>query len=121
MIRFKELTRSLRHAARGIWVVYQTEQSFRIQMFAAVIVVIGAIGFRISSGEWKLILLLISAVLVLELVNSVFERIIDTFKPRLHPAVRDMKDMMAAAVLVVSLVALVIGLLIFIPYLARLF
>jgi diacylglycerol kinase len=56
-------------------------------------------------------------VLVLEIINSIFERIVDVYKPRLNPYVRDIKDMMAAAVLIASLGAAIIGLMIFIPYL----
>ena len=72
-----------------------------------------AIWFRVNVFEWIVLLLLIGLVLTLELINSVFERIVDTFKPRIHPIVRDIKDIMAATVLLMSLVALVIGVMIF--------
>ena len=67
------------------------------------------------------LLLLITAVLVLELINSVFERISDGLKPRLHPMVKDIKDIMAGAVFLSSLVAAIIGILIFWPYLQALY
>ena len=44
----------------------------------------------------------------------------DGLSPRLKPMVRDIKDMMAAAVLLVSGVAAIVGLVIFVPYFLRL-
>ena len=115
MIDLKQLGKSLGNAVRGIVLVFQTEQSFRLQLSAAILVLVAGWFFEISHSEWLIIFVLIGAVLSFELLNSVFERIIDVFKPRLHPAVRDMKDIMAGCVLVASLAAVVIGLYIFIP------
>ncbi|MBI2475286.1 diacylglycerol kinase family protein [Candidatus Uhrbacteria bacterium] len=113
MISVSRLIKSFSHALRGVRVVFKNEQSFRLQSFAAVAIVLFAIWFRVSVFEWIVLLLLIGLVLTLELINSVFERIVDTFKPRIHPIVRDIKDIMAATVLLMSLVALVIGVIIF--------
>ena len=93
--------------------VFHSEQSFRLQSLAAVVIILLAIWFRVNAFEWIVLLLMIGLVLTLELINSVFERIVDTFKPRIHPIVRDIKDIMAATVLLMSLVALVIGVIIF--------
>jgi len=112
-MNFNRLKNSFAHALRGVRVVFHNEQSFRLQSFAAVVIVLLAIWFRVSVFEWIVLLLLIGLVLTLELINSVFERIVDTFKPRIHPIVRDIKDIMAATVLLMSLVALVIGAMIF--------
>ena len=101
--------------------MFATEQSFRIQLMASCLVLLFAAYFWVTVFEWIIILLLIGFVLVLELVNSVFERIVDTFKPRIHPAVKDMKDMMAAAVFFASLMAAGIGLVIFLPHFLLLF
>lgn len=115
MINLKQLRKSFAHALRGIGVVYRAEQSFRIQLIVAGLVLALAIAVELSVNKWIVILLLIGSVLTLEMVNSIFERIVDTFKPRIHPAVRDIKDIMAAAVFAVSIVSAIIGLLIFIP------
>lgn len=100
--------------------MFESEQSFRIQLVAALIVIALAGWFSVRWFEWVVLLLLIGFVLSLELINSIFERIVDTFKPRMHPVVRDIKDMMAAAVLIASVFSLVIGLTIFWPYVASL-
>ncbi len=59
-------------------------------------------------------------VLIMELINTVFERIADVIKPRIHPYVRLIKDVMAAVVLISSLVAVAVGIIIFLPYVREL-
>lgn len=109
------LTQSFRHAFRGLILVFHTEQSFRLQVIAACFVVIAGLGLHVSPLDWMVLLMSIGAVLVLELLNSVVERVSDAFKPRLHPAVRDIKDIMAAVVLLASMFAAVAGIVIFLP------
>ena len=59
--------------------------------------------------------------LILEIINTIFERLLDLLKPRLHQYVKDIKDMTAAAVFISSLAAIIIGLIIFLPPLIQLF
>mgnify|MGYP003966664417 CR=1 FL=1 len=120
MINPKQFFNSFTHALRGVVVVFSQEQSFRIQVLVGVAVIIFASLFHFSRTEWIVVLLLIGAVLVLEVINSLFERIVDAFKPRVHPMVKDMKDMMAAAVFIVSFIAAVIGCFLFWPHLSQL-
>jgi diacylglycerol kinase len=54
-------------------------------------------------------------------VNIAIERLVDIMKPRIHHYAGVVKDATAAAVLVASLGALVVGLVIFIPYILEAF
>lgn len=121
MIALRQLKKSFGYALNGLQIVLRSEQSFRIQAFVGFCVVVLAVVFEIKHNELIVLLLLIASVLTLEIVNSVFERVLDAFKPRLHPIVKEAKDMLAAAVLMVSLFAFIIGLLIFYPYVRLLF
>jgi len=116
MKTFKQLAFSLKHALHGVKIVFKTENSFKIQVAVGAIIVIFAFWFPLESWERVVILMLIGFVLIMELVNSVFERLVDSFRSRVHPVVRDIKDIMAAAVLLASLFAAIVGLLIFIPH-----
>jgi diacylglycerol kinase len=116
MIRTRQLFKSIRHALRGAGVVLRDEQNFRIQVLAGALVLLLAAVFDVRIYEWILLILLIGAVLTLELINSIIERLVDAFKPRLHPFVKDVKDIMAAAVLIASLIAAAVGITIFYPY-----
>ncbi len=112
----KQIIRSTEHALRGVRVVWRTENSFRVQVLVGALAVIFAFIFPLQPWEQVVILLLVSMVLIMELINSALERIVDSFRSRVHPVVRDIKDIMAAAVLFASLFAAIIGLLIFSPY-----
>lgn len=121
MIQKKRFMESVKNAFRGIALVYKSEQSFRIQVIIGLFVLFFALLFDLRSTQFILIVLLIAVVLVLELINSVLERMIDAFKPRLHPTVRDAKDMMAGAVLIASIISIIVGLVIFAPHIHALF
>jgi diacylglycerol kinase len=120
MIHPRDFVQSMRNAARGVAVTFRHEQSFRLQVLAALVAIGAGLYFKIPSSHFLILLMMVAAVLSLEIVNSVFERIIDGFKPRIHPMVRDAKDLMAGAVLIVSVVSVLVGLVIFLPHLEQL-
>ncbi|MFZ2803973.1 MAG: diacylglycerol kinase [Patescibacteria group bacterium] len=117
---FSSMWASFGHAWRGLLVAFRTERSFRIQTAAALVVLLLIILFPFQGWERALLLLATASVLVLELLNSMVERLVDLVKPRMHGYVRDIKDLMAAAVLLASLFAVAIALLIVWPYAGRL-
>ena len=69
--------------------------------------------------EWIAVILCIGMVIGAELFNSAIERIVDLVSPQRHPLAGQIKDIAAGAVLICALTALIIGLIIFIPYLTR--
>ncbi len=112
MFSLSRLIKSFRYAGRGLLKVFREEQSFRIQVLAGLLVLILALIFRVKVWEAVAPLLVIMMVLVLELINSVFERVVDVLKPRMHPYVETVKDIMAAVVLISSFGAIIVGVLI---------
>ena len=117
MQSIKNLGKSFKYAANGFAYVFKHERNFRIQVVAAVLVIMLMIVFPLRTLERIALSLVITFVLVLELINTIMEKIVDILKPRIHHYVEIIKDMMAAAVLIASVGALVVGLLIFWPYL----
>lgn len=116
----QRLFQSLRDAAKGIMYVFKNEQNFRLQLAAGALVLFLAWFFPVSKGELIVLVLLIFLVLILELLNSAVEKLADIFKPRLSLQIEIIKDIMAAMVLLSSLASLIIGLIIFWPYLIAL-
>ena len=107
---------SLRYAIRGFAYVFKTERNFRIHVAVAIPVIILMILFRLRTWEYVFLAFTIVSVLILEIINTVFERVTDVLKPRVHPYAEIMKDMMAAAVLIASVGAIIVGILILGPY-----
>lgn len=97
--------------------IFKEEQNFRIQILAGAVAL--TLMFVLPTRNWEktALILVVSFVLVLELINSIFERVVDMMKPRVHFYVEAVKDIMAAAVFLASLAALAVGLIIFLPYL----
>ncbi|MEA3272187.1 MAG: diacylglycerol kinase [Patescibacteria group bacterium] len=117
MFKIKRIVRSFKNAFRGLITVFKEEQSFRVQVVAAIVIFCLAAYFSVKMWEAIILVLVVSFVLVLEVLNSILERLVDALKPRIHPYVKAIKDMMAATVLLASITALVIGFLIFSSYL----
>ncbi len=116
MIRLPRFIRSVRHAIRGVFSVYRTEQNFRIQCAAGLFANTLAVVLPLKGVERLIILIVSVSVLVLELLNTAVERLLDLLKPRLNEYAGEVKDVMAGAVLIASLSALVVGVCIFWPY-----
>lgn len=109
--------RSFHHAWRGLRLAFRLERSFRIQIGVALLVVLCAVILPLQSWERVVLLVVTMFVLVLELVNSSVERLVDMVKPRLSEYAGDIKDLMAGAVLLAALFAAILGVLILFPYL----
>ncbi len=105
------------HAFHGIASVAKAELSFRIQIIIGLLVLLLIFLLDLASWERILLILMIAAVLVLEIMNTIFERLSDALKPRLHPMVKEIKDMMAGAVLITAITAVTVAGIIFSTYL----
>jgi diacylglycerol kinase len=112
------LSRSFLFATRGIWIA-RLGGNFRIQLVSAAAVVFLTVACGITGSHLGLVVVSIAAVLSAELMNTAVERTCD-FIAELHgighdPCVRDIKDLAAGAVLIVSLGALANGVIVFGP------
>ena len=96
------------------------ERNFRIELVFAFLVILLVFIFRVKSWEAIVVVLMIMWVLITELINTVLERVVDILKPRIHPYARLIKDLMAAVVLISSVVAVIVGVIIFYPYVREL-
>jgi diacylglycerol kinase len=102
--------RRLRHAALGLVWAWRRENSFRIQAAAAVLAGTALLILRPPAIWWAVVALVIAVVLAAELFNAAIEALSDHLHPDLHPEIRIVKDLAAAAVLCASAGALIIGL-----------
>jgi diacylglycerol kinase len=103
------------NAFRGMYVVGKTTRHFFIHITVALVVIISAFCFHVSSIEWMMLVFAIGFVIVSEVFNTAIEIDIDLTSPEYHPYARDTKDVAAAAVLLSVFVAVIIGLIIFLP------
>lgn len=115
------LKNSFRAAGRGFRTAFKAERTFRVMVAAGLVVVILVLNLPLEGWERLLLIGLTGAILVLELFNSMVERLVDLMKPRLSVYVGEVKDLTAAAVLLASLVAALLAALILLPHAMVLF
>lgn len=108
--------RSFKFAFVGLWTMLKSQQNAWIHTFATIAVVIAGIVLKISYGEWCCLVLAIMAVWMAEALNTAFEFLADVASPEFHPLVKKAKDVAAGAVLISAIGAIVIGVIIFGPY-----
>ena len=116
MNRISQFTKSFSFAARGLVHVVKNEKNFQNELIVSLVVVLAMVYFDVSRAEMIVLFLVIAGVLILELLNTVVEKVVDILKPRVHPYARLIKDLMAAVVLISAVFSVVVGLIIFLPY-----
>jgi diacylglycerol kinase len=111
-VRYRE---KFLNAFRGMYVLAKTTRHLFIHLLSALIVIILGFYFKVSSLEWIALVFAIGFVFVTEALNTAIEIDIDLTSPEYHPYARDIKDVAAAAVLLSVFMAIVVGLIIFLP------
>jgi diacylglycerol kinase len=107
--------KSFRHAIRGLQALFLAEHNARIHLLASLIAIILGFSMEISGFEWGLLSFAIATVFICELFNTAIEKTCDFISPEFHPAIKRIKDLSAAAVLLGALLSLIIGGIIFLP------
>lgn len=113
------LLNSLGFAIHGLRLAIFSERNLRIHLSITFLVLVVSAICKISTLELALIFIAISIVLVAELVNTAIEKTIDLFQVTYHPLAKAAKDIAAGAVLVAAFTSVIIGMLVFGPYLLR--
>lgn len=81
-------------------------------------VLLGAWILEFNRIEWLILVITVALVLTAELLNTVVEVVVDlAVREKLLPDAKLAKDVSAAAVLLLSILAVVVGLILFVPHL----
>ena len=119
-MKSRSFVSSLKSAFFGIRETAKRERNFRVQLLAAIFVVLLCIVFRVSSFHFALVALAIFFVLVSELFNTAIEAVIDlVLGGKRHPLAKIAKDASAGAVLLASAFSVVVGLIVAADILGR--
>ncbi len=105
------------YAWHGIWVAVSEQSNFKIHFGVAFVAIGAGIYFGINGTEWILIAFAIGSVISAEMFNTAIEYIVNMVSPDRHPMAGKIKDIAAGAVLVVSIMSVVVGIVIFGKYL----
>ena len=107
--------RSVTYAWQGLVYTVQTQRNARIHLFVGSVVFVVAGWLNLDTVRWSVLVLTIGGVLAAETINTTVEAVVDLLSPEWHAQAKVAKDVAAAGVLILSLTAIVIGLLILGP------
>ena len=116
MSRFKQqgFSNTFRNARKGMRLVLKSEVNIRVHICIALAVLFTAYLLNFGLEKYCILILTISFVIVSEMLNSAIEFALDAvFHNRYSKLVGMAKDISAGAVMIASVVAVIIGILLF--------
>ena len=111
--------KSFGYAFKGIWWLISSQQNAWVHLLATFVVVGLGWYLDISGGEWIAVVLSMGAVWMAEAMNTAIEWLTDLVSPEYHPLAGKVKDVAAGGVLLAAIGAAIVGGIVFIPYILR--
>lgn len=115
MGRRHSTTRSFKYAFSGLATAVKREPNFRIHLTVTLIVLTFALLMKLSLAEFALLAFTIFFVLILELLNTMLEALVNLVSPEIQPEAKVAKDVSAAMVLLAAMMSVIIGIFLFLP------
>ncbi len=106
---------SFRHALEGIKHTFQSERNFKIHTLCFTFAILCGFFFQISATKWCILLIVSGQVFAAETFNTCIEKIMDFIHPEKDIRIKYIKDMSAGAVLISACVAMIVGIILFLP------
>lgn len=95
---FRNFIASIRYSIEGFFAALKHEPSFREDLIFACVLVPFAIILPVNAVSTALMISSLILILIVELLNSATEWVIDYLRPEQHPLAKRIKDMASAAV-----------------------
>jgi diacylglycerol kinase (ATP) len=116
MLSFTRLNDSFRYAGDGFKFAWQNDQNLRIHFVIAILVIVLGLILGVSRIEFLILLMAILLVIWAEMINTVVEKTVDLITTERHQSAKIAKDVSSAMVLMTSVGAVIVGVVIFLPY-----
>lgn len=118
MTRYKcqNFASTFKNARKGMRLTLKSERNIRVHLFVAALVLITAYCLNFSAMRFCILIMAIASVISAEMLNSAIEFSLDAiFHNRYSRMVGMAKDIAAGAVMVVTISAIIVGVLLFAP------
>ncbi len=113
---------SFKYAFKGIQTVFQEERNMRTHLLLGIGILLVSSFIGLEQNEWLWIILSVFLVLIMEIINTIVENVVDLItNNQYHPLAKKAKDMAAAAVLTTAFFSVVTASIIILPKLLKLF
>ena len=120
-INIKRLIKSFHYAIQGIGYALKTQQNMRVHRLMMLLIICLGLFLKLTAIEWIFIFICCGLVIASELINTALETVVDLSTSDINFKAKIAKDCAAAAVLIFAIMSLVIGLIIFIPKIFKMF
>ena len=104
------------YAFKGALLLLKTEPSIQVQSVITVVITVAGFYLDITKTEWMIQIFAIGLVMSVEGINTAIEEIADFVHPDFHNKIGFIKDVSAGAVFIAAVIAVIIGLIIYVPY-----
>lgn len=124
MTKYKKgsFSNTFKNARKGMRLSIKSERNIRVHLFIATLVIISAMCLHFSINKFCILFLTIASVISAEMFNSAIEFSLDAiFHNKYSRMVGMAKDIAAGSVMIVSICAIMIGVLLFAPPIITLF
>ena len=108
--------KSFSYAIAGVRELLRSQHNARIHLLATVLVMALAWWLEVAAQQWALLFVACAMVWCAEALNTAIEFLADAVTTEPHPLIKKAKDVAAAAVLIVAIFSLAIGVVVFLPY-----
>jgi diacylglycerol kinase len=117
----KLFLKSFQYAFAGVHYAIMHNQNLRFHIAAAIIVILASIFFKVTPFEMGILGVMIVLVIASEMINTAIEQMVDLITREHRQEAKIAKDVAAGMVLVAAVGSIIVGILIFTPYILKLF
>jgi len=107
--------KSFRYAFNGVKDALKSEPNLRIHFLLSILVVILALYLKFDQKELSILVLTIFFVIILELINTIIEKLVDMHSKEISEEARVIKDISAGIVLLGAIASIIIASFLFLP------
>lgn len=121
MINAKRLGRSFKYALEGIHYAFRSDQNITIHFIVALVVMVMSLLLKVNPFEMGILGVTILVVISAEMVNTAIEKMVDLITNDHKIEAKIAKDVSSGMVLMTATGSVIIGVLIFVPHIVKLF
>lgn len=119
MLEHRTLFQSFKYAFEGVYFALKYNQNIRIHIVVAILVIVLSFYFGVTAFEKGILGIMILLVISAEMINTSIEEMTNLITREHREEAKIAKDVSAGMVLVTTLGSIIVGLLIFLPYILK--
>lgn len=121
MLNHRSILQSFGYAFEGISHALKYNQNLRIHFAIGIVVVIASLIMHVNPFEMGILGIIILLVISAEMINSSIEEMVDLISIEHSKEAKIAKDVAAGTVMLTAISSVIVGFLIFFPYIEKLF